>query len=842
MDDGDAETARFVFTQNHLPMKRFLSFLFVAAALVAGGCSDSGTDGPIFPDIPDPVINVSFGSSSTFSAPPEGGTVRIEYEIENPAEGGGTISAVSLDTWVHSFDTSKAGEISFTADPSAGEMRIANVTLSYPNAKDVTVTVMQNAPEIPALTFDIQVPSKDGSSAVVTWTPSDNSVSYLAMVVEKSIFDGYATEAEYIQSDIEYIQWLASQNEMTFSEVLAQLLTTGPSGEQTIDGLKSDTDYYAYAYGMTAEGVATSAITKTAFRTEAFSCEFSIAHEETDSTCDVEVTPSNTGCFYYFDLASKADIDTWGTDTEIIASVIASLKETVASYQTAGYDITLADLLSIGPDSYTFKSLSPETDYEVYAFALTEEGEPLTGLTRQAVRTKSFVVTDNCTFGISFSNVSATAFDISVQPSDPATRYYIGVCTKKLYDENTPASIADAFIEMENGYKIDWAGNEYIWTGNVTVNSKTDLFTSMDPETDYVTVVFGISTEGVRTTEVASAVQKTAAPQASSMTIGMQVRDITYDGAVVDIHPSSADEDYYVDCIPYASYASFAGDNAALIQALIDQAGGYIQYYLMKGDQELDTRGYLLPETKYITVAFGYAGAATTPLFVSEPFTTLQKPISTATIDINVTVEDGDDYFAADAEKYADFKGKAVLYGEITHSADAAKWYVAAFSGDISGNSDADVESYLLSKGYENREAVLFLLDWGGQLTFVGVAVDADGVSGPVVRKIVPAQKNTTASSMKSMHAIARIPGGKTRIEIGQSVDRMPAKLLLPTEHATQLPAVVRPVFKPRVSLEMSTFSARGTLARFSSVAELRGLSSQASRKSIGMEFRLRRF
>ena len=92
------------------------------------------------------------------------------------------------------------------------------------------------------------------------------------------------------------------------------------------------------------------------------------------------------------------------------------------------------------------------------------------------------------------------------------------------------------------------------------------------------------------------------------------------------------------------------------------------------------------------------------------------------------------------------------------------------------------------------------------------------------------------------MHAIARIPGGKTRIEIGQSVDRMPAKLLLPTEHATQLPAVVRPVFKPRVSLEMSTFSARGTLARFSSVAELRGLSSQASRKSIGMEFRLRRF
>ena len=148
------------------------------------------------------------------------------------------------------------------------------------------------------------------------------------MVVEKSLFDSYATEVDYIRSDIEYIQEQADLAGKTFAEMLDMFLTTGPTGEQTISGLASDTDYYAYAYGMTAEGVATSAISKTEFRTGPFSCEFAIAHEETESTCDVEVTPSNTGCFYYFDLAAKADFDTWGTDAEIVASVVADLKET----------------------------------------------------------------------------------------------------------------------------------------------------------------------------------------------------------------------------------------------------------------------------------------------------------------------------------------------------------------------------------------------------------------------------------------------------------------------------------------------------------------------------------
>ena len=376
---------------------------------------------------------------------------------------------------------------------------------------------------------------------------------------------------------------------------------------------------------MTAEGVATSAISKTEFRTGPFSCEFAIAHEETESTCDVEVTPSNTGCFYYFDLAAKADFDTWGTDAEIVASVVADLKETAAYYQANGYDLDWTDFLSIGPDGYEFTKLSPDTEYVVYAFALTEEGRPLTGVTRETVRTEAFVPTDDCTFGISFRNVSVTAFDISVRPSNAATRYYIGVCSKELFDKNTPSSIADAFIEMENGYEIDWAGNEYIWTGDVTVDTDTDLaMGDLDAGTDYVAVVFGVSTEGVRTTEVASAVQRTSELVPSTMTIGLNVRDVTASGAKFDVTPSNTDEVYFADVFVYDEYTAYDEGKEAYAEVYMDilKAYGLFDYSLYSGNRTVDFTDMLEPSTTYVAVAFGYNGGRTTKIFESEPFTT----------------------------------------------------------------------------------------------------------------------------------------------------------------------------------------------------------------------------
>jgi hypothetical protein len=114
-------------TKSILPMKRFLTFLFAASALLAGGCSDSDTDDPAPPEAPAPVIKLPEAvAASPLSVSPEGGTSWFEYEVENPVEGE-AIAASTTDAWVHSFDYSVSGRIGFAFDPSEGEVRIANL-------------------------------------------------------------------------------------------------------------------------------------------------------------------------------------------------------------------------------------------------------------------------------------------------------------------------------------------------------------------------------------------------------------------------------------------------------------------------------------------------------------------------------------------------------------------------------------------------------------------------------------------------------------------------------------------------------------------------------------------
>ena len=88
-----------------------------------------------------PVITVD---NTNVSVKAEGDIVTLKYSIEYPAAGA-TITASSADAWVNTFDCTKAGEITFAVDANEGEARTATVTLSYPDATPVTVTVSQSA-------------------------------------------------------------------------------------------------------------------------------------------------------------------------------------------------------------------------------------------------------------------------------------------------------------------------------------------------------------------------------------------------------------------------------------------------------------------------------------------------------------------------------------------------------------------------------------------------------------------------------------------------------------------------------------------------------------------------
>lgn len=88
-----------------------------------------------------PVITVD---KTTVSAKPEGDKLTLKYSIKYPAAGA-TITATSAETWVKGFDYTVPGEVTFAVDANEGEARTATVTLSYPDAAPVDVTVSQSA-------------------------------------------------------------------------------------------------------------------------------------------------------------------------------------------------------------------------------------------------------------------------------------------------------------------------------------------------------------------------------------------------------------------------------------------------------------------------------------------------------------------------------------------------------------------------------------------------------------------------------------------------------------------------------------------------------------------------
>lgn len=88
-----------------------------------------------------PVITVD---NTKVSVKAEGDVVTLKYSIKYPVADA-TIAAASTKTWVNSFDYGTAGEITFAVDANEGEARTATLTLSYPGAVPVAVTVSQRA-------------------------------------------------------------------------------------------------------------------------------------------------------------------------------------------------------------------------------------------------------------------------------------------------------------------------------------------------------------------------------------------------------------------------------------------------------------------------------------------------------------------------------------------------------------------------------------------------------------------------------------------------------------------------------------------------------------------------
>lgn len=109
----------------------------------------------------------------------------------------------------------------------------------------------------------------------------------------------------------------------------------------------------------------------------------------TSDGATVSVTPSNSDT-YYFDVYEKSLYDQYASDSDFLAFWKADIQSNIDELNKQGYNITIANYVSSGNDSFTYEgnyALKPNTAYYAFAFGLSTEGEITTDVTKIAFRT-----------------------------------------------------------------------------------------------------------------------------------------------------------------------------------------------------------------------------------------------------------------------------------------------------------------------------------------------------------------------------------------------------------------------------------------------------------------------
>ena len=244
----------------------------------------------------------------------------------------------------------------------------------------------------PSNTFVISVSDISTTGATVSVTPSTDE-SYYFDIVDKTYYDAYADKqaflVDYIAEIKAYIDELAAYG---YVITFADFVSYGPDAYAFDDLLDPGTEYYAIAFGLSTDGVATTAPTVKEFKTlsdggnnggGSSQNAFSISVSGVTATgVTVNVTPSNNDS-YYFDVIEKSVFDSYNSPAAFAADYWAMVAEVYESY---GYPISYA--LSQGSDGYTYEdSLDPNTEYYAFAFGVSTAGTITTGVTTKAFTT-----------------------------------------------------------------------------------------------------------------------------------------------------------------------------------------------------------------------------------------------------------------------------------------------------------------------------------------------------------------------------------------------------------------------------------------------------------------------
>ena len=592
----------------------------------------------------------------------------------------------------------------------------------------------------------IELAKANETSLEILCTPSDDKTPYLVFAIAKS---DYKNDAEMISSNLSTLQFEARLDGKKFSDYIAALQHLGTT-TVAIDDLIANTKYYVFAYANDSEG---NVVGKAIFMREvstaakaAFNIELAIDNASlTDSSVTIMATPNDANETYFVNCMDAVDYESVGGDTQIAAWWVSYIK-----LQLSGQYSRVITKGAIS--SMSLSNLTPNTKYVLFAFGMDSNGNITSKLSRLDFTTKEFVPTDNCTFALSASDIKATTMTLNVTPSSQTTRYYVGMVTAEAAAEYTKDGLATEFIAMEEENDINWANTPYVFTGTKSLDVIDDLsYKPLSASTEYTFVVFGIDTNGKRTTTVTTFNATTAAAAQSTMTLDMAASDLTMNGATITVTPSSQTEKYFSNIMPYDTFKTAENDDE-IISSIVEQLGSNINSYLESGTVKFDYGYQLVSNTKYVAYAFGYEGGATTKLFTYE-FTTSVAPagVIDAAVGVIYRIVDGTQF----GSQYA---GLPIFYGIMAPNANAASWNYFLTDEDVFSYDDATVVAALETSEYKNQERFASVAgEWNTTVYFALVAFDKSGTAGVPQRYKIEVKQSATTSSVPALSSVKRM-------------------------------------------------------------------------------------
>lgn len=395
-----------------------------------------------------------------------------------------------------------------------------------------------------------------------------------------------------------------------------------------------------------------------------------------------------------------------------------------------------------GEHSMTPDTLSSETEYLCYAVGVNAGGLYTTDVfTGEFGTLASEEPVIELTFEMEVSATSTVA-SVSVEPSDDTLPYYFDLITQEEYDA-CGGDVATYLMNAIDAAVTSQGLDKTAFVQSLQVRGPdSDNISGLPSDTDMVAYAVGLSDDGTCYGEAETVPFHTKAPgkpEDCEFTF-----DIVHSNAGVDITviPSDDGIGYFTSVLKVDEYVSDEVLIERVYESIVKLAGEY-GITLSQAVERIAVKGadnWLYSDLEEGTdyYAFAYAlssdGKAAGP--VAKKQFAVAAYVSDATVSLdNVKWFNGDDLADMDSQ-YEQLRGRAYFTADVSHSDNAASWFVGVLPGDYSDSErypDDSVYDAVMMGGLQDRDRLAIVVDYG-DLSVLGFAIDSDGVYGGIYR------------------------------------------------------------------------------------------------------------